>query len=129
MIDSTPRPALVAASWFSLFVAMLSMSVPYMEFAAGKRNIELISEEFNVDGMASAVFALPSWIASATAVVLLLALVIKELAMSDAAVKATLNLSVAVVMLGAGAWLALLSQSRLMWMMNAASLDPVGVGP
>ncbi len=124
MTDSTARPALVGASWFTLLVAVLSMSVPYMEFATGARTIATMSEEYDAEGTtAAAVFSLPAWVASAAAVVALLALVIKELAMRDAAAKAAINLAVAVLMLVAGAWLAMIVRSSLLWLS-----DPLMIG-
>jgi hypothetical protein len=110
--DISPRPALVAASWFSLFVAVLAMSVPYMQFISGVRTVEMITEEFDAELPTwTAVFGLPQWTAAGVLAVLMLALVIKELAASDAVVKIAVNLSVAVVLIVAGVWLGMLAQA------------------
>lgn len=125
MPDTTPRSALVAASWFSLLVAVLSMSVPYVEFLSGVRSLEMIEDEANARPPIAAVFDMPTWTATALSVVVLLALVVKEMAMRDPAAKVAINLSTAVLMLIVGAWLAMIVQMAMPWLNDPLAIDVV----
>lgn len=127
-MNDTPRPALVAASWFSLLVAVLAMSVPYMEFISGARAVETMGKELDAElPPSAAVFRLPQWSAATVLVVLMLALVVKELALGDAAAKVAINVSLAVLLLVAGAWFALLVRAATAYLHDP--LAPLGAGP
>lgn len=123
--EPAARSGLVIASWFSLLVAVMSMSVPYMQFTVGARAIEAM-KEFNVESPALAVFKIPSLSVAAVAVVLMLLLVVKELALSDAATKIALNLSAAVLMLIVGAWFALMIGSAFSGMHEGMNFEGIG---
>lgn len=126
-MTDTPRSALVVASWCSLLVAVFSMSVPYMEFLSGVRAVETMERELDAQlPPSAAVFKTPQWSAAAVLVVLMLALVIKELALSDAAAKAAINLSLAVSMLVAGAWLGLLVRAATAYLHDPLSPPDIG---
>lgn len=127
-MNDTPRAALIAASWFSLLVAVLAMSVPYMEFISGVQAVDTMEKEFDAElPPSAAVFKLPQWGAAAVLVLLMLVLVVKELVLSDAAAKVAINLSLAVLLLVAGAWLALLVRAAAAHLHDP--LAPLGAGP
>ena len=128
MSNDAPIAPRMAASWFALFVAVLAMSVPYMEYISGVRTLETIGEEFDATPPPSAaVFKLPQWAAAAVLMVVMLGLVIKELAVSDAVTKIAINLSVAVLMLTAGGWLSMLAKAATAHI--SEPLAPIEIGP
>ncbi len=125
--EPASRSGLVIASWFSLLVAVMSMSVPYMQFTVGARTIEDM-KEFNVESPALALFKIPSLSVVGVAVVLMLLLVVKELALSDAATKIALNLSAAVLMLIVGAWFGLMIGAAFSGMHDGMNFEGIGGG-
>jgi hypothetical protein len=128
MSDSPLPTARHAASWFALFVAVLAMSVPYMEYISGVRAVEMMNEEFDaVPPPSAAVFKLPQWTAAAVLTVVMLGLVIKEFAIADATAKIAVNLAVAVLMLVVGGWLDMLVQAAMSHV--SPHLMPLDGGP
>jgi hypothetical protein len=128
MTDASPSAARLAASWFSLFVAVLAMSVPYIEYISGVRAVEMMNEEFDaVPPPSAAVFELPQWTAAAVLMPILLGLVVKEFAVRDAVTKSVINLSIAVLMLVVGGWLSMIVKAATAYL--ADPLVPLDIGP
>jgi hypothetical protein len=111
MADLGTKPSTTGnvVSWLTVVVAMLAMSVPYVELTTTAQIVKATADEAReeVRGVAANLVALPIWLTATVMMALLLALLLKEISMSDYTLKIAINLSTAVAMLVAGYWVML----------------------